>query len=379
MGKINVLQFICPTGFYGAEGWVVALANNLDDERVRCDLAVTKESESQNLEIIQRFPIRNGKTFEIPLKGRFDPAVLSKLCKLIRERDIDIIHTHGYKSDILGLLAAKKTHIKCVSTPHGFGEARDLKLKVYLRLGGFSLRFFDKVVPLSQQLLDETKDFGVDDDRLLYVQNGVDLTEIDKYRGNANQLNQAQPVNQASNKKIGYIGQMIPRKKVRFILEVFDLLWKKNNGLELLLVGDGEQRNELEQFAKSLGSSESIRFLGFRKDRMEILRDLNLFVMTSSSEGIPRSLMEAMAMEIPVVAYDIPGVDQLISHQQTGLLAPYGGKQKLAMCCERILDNPEYARKIAAEGRRFIVNNFSAQIMAQRYTEIFESLVERSL
>jgi len=189
MRKTNVLQFICPVGFYGAERWVLALANNLDGKKVRCDLAVTKESPIQNLEIVRHFPSGEGKAFEIPLKSRFDLSAVSKLCRLICDRDIDIIHTHGYKSDILGLLAAKKTGIKAISTPHGFGEAKNFKLKVYIRLGCFSLKFFDKVIPVSRQLLDETASFGVDPSKLVYVQNGVDLKEVDEIRAKIDRSN----------------------------------------------------------------------------------------------------------------------------------------------------------------------------------------------
>ena len=146
MKNLNVLQFICPTGFYGAERWILALANNIKDEGVRCDLAVTNESESQDFEIINQYPTHIGQTFKLPMKGRFDLSVVSGLCKLIKKRDIHIIHTHGYKSDIIGLLVAKKCKIKCVSTPHGFGEPSDFKLKVYIRLGALCLRFFDRVV-----------------------------------------------------------------------------------------------------------------------------------------------------------------------------------------------------------------------------------------
>ena len=153
MEKLHILQLICPVGFYGAERWILALANNLDPARIQCDLAVTKENSTQNLEIVKSFPTKAGQTFKLEMNGRFDLSVINKLCALIRLRRIDVIHTHGYKSDILGLLASKLTGIKCVSTPHGFGEKIDLKLKLYIDLGCFLLRYFDSVAPLSNQHL----------------------------------------------------------------------------------------------------------------------------------------------------------------------------------------------------------------------------------
>ena len=120
MTRINVLQFITPAGFYGAERWVLALANNIDTTTVNCDLAVTRENADQDLTVAEQYPTSEGqKVHYLDMNGRFDARVIKELCRVIRERNIHIIHTHGYKSDILGLIAARRTGIKCVSTPHG--------------------------------------------------------------------------------------------------------------------------------------------------------------------------------------------------------------------------------------------------------------------
>jgi len=197
--KIKVLQFICPTGFYGAERWILALAKNSDNNLIQNDLAVTYESDDQNLEIVNQFP-DSGETHKITMKGRFDLSAISKLVQLIKDKKIDIIHTHGYKSDILGLIAAKKAGIKCVATPHGFGLPEGFKLKFFIKAGGFALRFFDKVVPLSKQLLREVKEYGVAQEKSLYIRNAVDLTEVDEFRAKKT------PKKTGKKKQIGFIG-----------------------------------------------------------------------------------------------------------------------------------------------------------------------------
>ena len=110
--KINILQFICPTGFYGAERWVLALARHLPKDQIRCDLAVTLEHNSKDLKLVKKYRQDYGEAFEIPMSNRFDLGVIKKLVSLIKERDIDIIHSHGYKSDILGIIAARKAGVK---------------------------------------------------------------------------------------------------------------------------------------------------------------------------------------------------------------------------------------------------------------------------
>jgi len=372
MSKVNILQFICPTGFYGAERWVLAIANNLDPQFARCDLAVTEEPESQNLEIVQQYPDIEGKAFKIPMRSRFDLAGVQKLCNLIRDREIHIIHTHGYKSDILGLIAAKRCGIKCVSTPHGFGEPTSWKLKQFIRAGQFCLRFCDKVVPLSQQLYDECVHFGVPLKKLQYVQNGVDLKEVESFR-----LSKSNAEKSIDDERIiGFIGQLIPRKKVDHILEIFDRLCLKHPNLRLQLLGDGESRESLEKSASKLANTSKIEFLGFRNDRLERLKKFDLFVMSSSDEGIPRCLMEAMAMETPVSAYNIPGIDQLLSHNKTALLASYGDKDALLEHWEKMLFDQSTARQLAQQGREFVLEHFSAERMSREYMDIFNALLK---
>lgn len=369
--KLNILQFICPTGFYGAERWILALANHLDSIEIRCDLAVTKEPESQNLEVIKKFSTKEGQAFEIPMPHRFDITVISRLCKVIKDRKIDIIHTHGYKSDILGLIAAKRTGITSISTPHGFENADDWKLRLYIKLGNLSLKFFDQVVPLSKQLCDDVSNLGVPANKITYIQNGVDLQEVDEVRDNQVNL-------QVDNgeKRIGFVGQMISRKNIVDILDIFETLSQKHSNLRLIFLGDGEERVSLEQYAQTLSSSSKIEFLGFRQDRLELLKSFDLFVMTSTLEGIPRCLMETMAMGIPVAAYNIPGIDQLIQHEKTGLLAPLGDKKTLLDYWESILFNPELSNKLSESAREYVLEHFSAQRMAKEYTQLFNDLAK---
>lgn len=158
MRKIRVLQFICPTGFYGAKRWILSLARNLCSDNIHCDLVVTREENTTDLELTAQY--RNecsniGETFEIPMSNRFDTGVIKRRVKLIKDRKIDIILTHGYKSDILGIIAARIAGVRCIVTPHGFENASDLKLRLYILLGCKATHFADQVAPLSTQIVSD--------------------------------------------------------------------------------------------------------------------------------------------------------------------------------------------------------------------------------
>jgi len=372
--KINVLQFICPSGFYGAEMWILALAKNLDPNKVSCSLVVTRESEEQNLEISKRFRALGLESIQIKMNGRFDFRAILKLSKLIKQKQIDIIHTHGYKSDILGLITAKLSGIKSVATPHGFENAPDPKLRLFIRLGCIALKQFDLVVPLSEDLESDMYRIGVKADRIRLILNGVDLQEIEEEK------NKRTPSEfpDFHEKRIGYIGQMTYRKNIGDLIKTFDLLYSTHKNVRLFLIGDGPMRSELEKQTRSMRSSLKIEFLGYRKDRLSLLREMDLFSMTSSLEGIPRCMMEALAIGIPVAAYNIPGVDELIIHGETGLIAEFGDIDGLKRCWERLLFDTSYAKNISKRGRRHILMNYSAKRMAKEYISLFTELVVKT-
>ena len=366
--RVKVLQFICSSGFYGAERWVLALAKHLDVSKFCCDLAVTMEPGQPDLELVSEYQKLGLGCHIISMKNKFDYSAVNRLAKLIQDEKIDIIHTHGYKSDIIGILAARKAGIKSVSTPHGFENAKDLKLRLFIWLGCQAMKYATKVVPLSRQLMDDMQRIGVKPEKVQYIQNGVDLSEVE-----------ATPAPLRTNpqeKRIGFVGQMISRKNIFDILDIFDAIHQQHPNTRLVLLGDGDARAELEQYSQNLASVDAIEFLGFRDDRLSLLKSFDLFVMTSTLEGIPRCLMEATAAGVPVAAYNIPGIDQLITHNQTGLLAALGDKTSLQQYWLDLLYQPQRARELADAAKQFVYQHYSANRMAAEYSQLFFELTE---
>lgn len=375
MQKINVLQFICPSGFYGAEMWILALAKNLDPDKINCSLVVTRESEDQNIEIYNKFQAMGLDSHQIKMHGRFNPFAILKLSKLIMKNQIKIIHSHGYKSDIIGLMAARLTGIKAITTPHGFGNEKNAKLAFYMHLGRIVLRYFTKVAPLSEELKYEMAKLNIPIKNIQLILNGVDLDEIESEKRNPlhNQYFDS------AEKKIVYIGRLEFGKNITALIESFNLLHKEHPNVRLILIGDGPLRNILENQARAMPFGKKIEFMGYRKDRLKLLKECNLFSMTSSSEGIPRCMMEAMAMGIPVAAYRIPGVDKLIIHEKTGLMADYGQVEDLKKCWERILFDEKFSAAISQNGQKHVIEKYSAKRMAEEYTSLYRDMVSEEM
>lgn len=367
---VKVLHLICSTGYYGAERWVLALVSKLSKDDIEVELAVTSEDINFRIEVLERFSKSYGLGHRIEMRTAFDVRIVKSLTKIIDSNGIDVIHTHGYKSDIVGLIVAKWANVKCMSTPHGFGENLGFKLRTYIRFGTFALRFFDRIVPLSTALCEDLINKGIPLDRISVIENAVDLEEIDR-----RVLSLDEKVIPSKGKKLGYVGRLVSGKRVDHIISVFDKLWSKDHSLELLIVGDGPERNTLETMVQGLPSVNSIQFLGYVEDRFVVMRSLDVFVMASISEGIPRCIMEALALELPVAAYDIPGVDELIKNYETGALAPSGDIIRLEKICEELLYDVNLAKRLGIAGRHLIERTFTAERMASDYSKLYREML----
>src|SRR5262249_40489044 len=143
---------------------------------------------------------------------------------------------------------------------------------------------------------------------------------------------------------VGTIGRMVPIKNLHLFLDAAALVRQTRQDIEFVLVGDGQLRVELEQYAASLGMKNAVHFTGFVQDVAAVYSELDLVVISSDSEGTPVSLIESMAAGCPVVSTDVGGVSYVIQNDQTGRLVPKGNCEALTRAILAVFDEPEKTR-----------------------------------
>ena len=348
--KMKVAHFINTSGVYGAERWILGLLNNLKEID---SLIISTNFDSPAL--LQRAKKQKIQTRSIKIKGNFaifDAA--NKLKNLIKKENIDILHTHGYKENIIGLFAAKKAKIKIISTPHGWSKDAGLKLKFYEAADRFFLRFFDLVCPHTLAFKSSLKHIK----RIKYINNFVDLKTIPKPK-------------KGNPKLITYMGQLIERKRVQDLI----LALKYQKDVKLQIIGHGMMAKDLVRLVKKLKLEKRIKFLGFREDRLKLLNNSQILVLPSLLEWIPRVAMEAMAVEKIVITTNIQGNRFLIKHKETGLLVPVKSPKKIAEAINYTLKNKKQSELIAKKGKNLIKKEFSAERAAEEYEKTYISLL----
>ncbi|MBA3012828.1 MAG: glycosyltransferase family 4 protein [Desulfobacula sp.] len=368
--KINVAQLGSPAGLYGAERWILALVRHLDPAEIHSIVAAIKDEPNLKVPLCEQASKLGFETKIFTAYGKFNLSAVKQLRQFIRRKNIHILHTHGYKQDLIGLMAVIGTSCKIISTPHGWSQEAGFKLQCYEIINRMVFPFFDAVIPLSKNLYDDLVPIPFLKRRLNFIQNGVDTTEIQNCSVTAEALIEWK---QDGFFIIGYIGQLIQRKGLDVLLQAVRILDEKIKW-KLVLVGEGDQRKQLENRAIQLDIADSVHFLGFRQNRLEFLNGFDVFVLPSSLEGIPRCLMEAMTAGIPVIASRIPGCTDLIADNQTGVLFKKNDPNELAKKIRIVLQDEVFSRKLVQRGMALIHNEFSGERMAQNYASAYNRL-----
>ena len=369
--RIRVLQLGGPAGMFGAERWILALARHLPAGQVETIVGVIQDTPGFAAPLCAHAERAGLQSVSIEAPGKLSLAAVPQLRALIRARGIDIVHSHGYKSDILGVLATRGLACRMIATPHGWSVDAGLKLQVYEALDRLAFAACDAIVPLSDDLAAGLRKLPWAKRRTWTIPNGVDLSEISDSDRVAPEFASLR----ADGVEVyGYIGQLIARKRIDTLIRAFAAL--PNDRRRLYLVGDGPERAQLEALAASLGQSSRIRFTGFRDDRLEFLRGFDVFVLPSSLEGIPRCVMEAMAAGVPVVASDIEGTRALVRDGDTGLMFDVGDDVRLATQIGRLMADPVLRVRLAAAARKLVHEGYSAARMAEDYLQLYRRLLD---
>ncbi len=300
----------------------------------------------------------------------YDVKLLSSLVTAIKREGIDLIHSHEFLMNSYGAMASILTGVPLLATVHGRNYYGD-RLRRRMMYRGVSRRAcMIAVCEATKEYLVEH--VGVARGQVRVVYNGVEVDESPAMK--------AKGVHDSSYRSptIATVGRLTPVKgHSHLLLAVRDLVqtWRH---LRVLIVGKGKLEGVLKQEVVDLGLSENVIFTGHLEDVTGIWNLVDAFILPSLSEGMPLSLLEAMAAGVPPVATRVGGVVEAIEDGKTGLLVPPGDSQALAGSIRRLLEDRTLADEIGKSARQAVAGRFSLPRMVQAYREIYAELIVKA-
>lgn len=366
MGNMKkVVHLIASSGLYGAEKWILALMRAMEGSAIDSTLVNFADVRGGMSSIVSGAQERGLRAVDFYTGGTFNPYVVLRFSKWLKRNDINIVHGHGYKSDLVGFFSAKLAGCKIISTPHGWSTDAGKKLQFYEWLDRHLFRFMDCVCPLSEDLCASIKCYS-HPDKIKLILNGVDIEEVAMLEAKASFSD--------DTFVIGYVGQLIKRKNLQSLIKALQVLRQKKVNARVIILGEGSERESLETLASSMDVENFIDFLGYRTDAISIMKTFDAFVLPSLLEGIPRCIMEAMAAGVPVVASDIAGNRDIVTHGETGLLFPALDGQALADALLFLMSNRPMGTLFSENAARLIKEKYSNHRMAVDYAAVYSKL-----
>lgn len=315
------------------------------------------------------------ETTVVPEASTNLPRIFRAASALVRSIRPDVVHTHRYKENLVGWIATRASGgARLVSTVHGLPEppARGVRTRLVHRLRtrvdfGLLDRAFTRVVAVSEdvrrQLVAERLCRA---DKVEVIRNGIEVPSprIDP------------PASEPAGPHIGTVGRLVPVKGFDLFLEVAAGLKRRVPSARFTILGDGPIRDALTRRAKDLGLGASFAILPIRPDPTPYYRSLDLYLNTSWHEGLPLSILEAMACGVPVVAPRVGGLPEIIRDGTEGLLVDGRDPGRFVDACSRLIEDRRFAAAVAAEGRRRVASEFSSERMAELYACLYRRLAQ---
>lgn len=382
--KINVLM-IAPQ-FRPLIGGYERAAERLSEALVRLGLDITVVTERRK-NIWPKEEISNGILIKrIPCLYRshlhaISSTVFFSWFLILHGRRYDIWHVHQYGIHstlalLIGILLRRPVVLKLTNTGDQ-GLAHTLSNGLLGKLSVKIHRNVDALVALSQETVQEAIAFGISQDKVHLLGNGVDV-EIFRKRNSSerNLLRKKLAIN--STHVAIFVGRLEESKNVEGLFEAWSLVdINIRKGWQLILVGEGSLRDDLEKLSASLMISESVIFVGHKPNIDEWLGASDLYISTSWREGLSNSLIEAMATGLPVVATCVSGVNELVENNRAGIVAQIGDMNKIAEGINFMMVNASLRNNYGSAGRCAIVSKYSLTKVATQTLSMYQSLLSR--
>lgn len=369
MPKINVMQVIHDLNFGGMQRVVADLCLHVDPSRYRMCVCCLEELGPNAEELTKKgIPV-----FLVKKNAGLDYLLPIRLRRLFIDQTIQIVHTHGINPFFYGALGSKLARVPVtIQTDHARGIFPVSKKEmVSERILSW---FVDCIVAVSDGVKDDLVNFeNINPKKIHVIYNGIDAS---KYRITIDQWKKREELGITNSDIIIGVGVRLSEQKgISYLIEALKILDAFIPKVKLLIVGDGELREDLEKLSAECGIADKVIFTGFRSDIHELLQIIDVYALPSLWEGHPLVLLEAMAAGKPIVATDVSGNRETVDHGRTGLLVPPKRPKELANSLKELLNNEELRNQMGQMSYKTFKDKFTLEKTIKEYQHLYEQFL----
>ena len=372
---VRVLELRSVRGTGGGPEKTILLGAAMADPRhVHVTVCYLRDQRDGVFAIDQRAASQRVDYVEIPERHSFDPGVWGRLRQLIAERQIDLVHAHDYKTDLLALLLSRVTGVRALATVHGWTGHSARERICYYPADKRVLARYPRLIAVSSDIARELVEHGANPTRVTTILNAIDHRQ---FRRDPQRVADARAaLGLAPNHVVlGAVGRLEPQKRFDLLLEAFAVLQLERPDLRLVIAGDGSLRKALDDQRRALGLTDSVILTGHVTDVIALHHAFDLFVQSSDYEGTPNSVLEAMAMETPIVATEAGGTAELVYDGVHGRIIPIGKVDRLIWGLQAALADPGTMRKMADLARQRVEGELSFESRCRRVEGIYQEVM----
>lgn len=367
--KIRVLHFIQSCGVYGAESVILNLSREMKaDGRYEPVIGCIVESSEAKADLVEAAELQQIEAHHFPVANSKVWMDLPRIALQIRRLKIDVIHCHGYKPSIYAYLIGKLTGIRAMATCHLWFIEDDApwKMRAMIRVEKFLYRHFPAVVAVSDKIRDTLIEAGAKARKVHLVRNGITMGDFP--HGNAS--------TRSGQISVLNVARLAQQKGQRFLIAAAKIVKSVRQDVHILIIGEGELRDELQQQIREEGVEDTVTLVGFRSDVKEMLRSSDIFVLSSLDEGMPISLLEAVATKVPAVVTPVGDIPKLIVNGETGLVVEKGGAAPLAAAILSLASDADLRMTLADQAWLKLRDVYSSAQMFARYDAIYRDVLK---
>ncbi len=368
---MKILHLISSGGMYGAEAVILHLSQVLNHRGDQSEVAFFENLPHPNYDLQTAAARLSIVTHPVPCQGQIDLSLPRRIRDLTRSTQADVVHAHGYKADLYTWAALRNQDVPFISTCHTWYD-NSVLLRAYGAADRHVLRSFAAVVAVSHEVESRLLAARVAPDRISIVPNGIDTGAF---------LVHNPTPNQDANRPlvVGLVGRLSYEKGIDLFVHAAARVLEDLPDTRFHIIGDGPERLALEHLIQTLNLSGSVSLLGRKDDMPAIYPAIDLIVSASRQEGLPISLLEAMASGRAILATSVGEVPSLIRNQETGLLVPPNDIDTLVAGMRALLTSASLRQQLGTAARHRVEAEFSAEQMTERYCRIYRRVLASPL